>query len=1581
LGEYIQQAGYLWYAKTNTYKRELKEKEEKVEIDEVPDTLFGNIGFDEKDIEVSPVAERLSEMFGLENEAEQRGLTKLLQYKESDTMKMIYDNVTEELPVRITPAMRERLQTMFGETEIDGVSVHEIVASNVLASAVGAFMAGEKGTGIALEGATMVSDIVQKVAGVDRQDALKLAKDWIASAETMLADNAMEMGEFTDEDLESVQRISDPRGITQAVEMADPKERYQSGITYALARAAGEVERGVLATLNAPARMEEMKRKLLDKVDNPVVRGGIGLIARGMGLSPLPTLKEKQLSEWIGLFDPEQSPLATFYGPAMETRAFRSLEAKKKGLGAYVMNEAVEGAFDFAMFIAEVALTKGLLLKTKLGASLLGGSAVMTPQRLERLHRVGKAGMTYAALSKAQKAAQISASLRNAAFIGAWKGVTTTGSFEDRMTTGLLTSLYSSTPLTTGLALDKIGLTAPGVVIPVLVDWAQNTAITTAVSHIPEYKRQGGLTDDFIAHLITQTIYDFGMSAMTRGLVGPDRAIKAVEARYSKLYDQAKEKGDVRNPITDVPISKGEYIDSQYKRMAKLDSVKEIISAFENVIKRGALEEKEVPGVEKVEVDMRGYEDPQVRQFRKRQVKSVEKTKRLYTGLSETDRKIMDLESRLERTPAEEKSLRALKGRRTRLQKQIDVFEQKGEPGETQRPDPDLIEKTSKKVEGMVTLTQDIKNQIRQFNRGFKEGKKITAKDIKAFQDYTTRVIESADFVTKEQKASMYKSLKKLSTERKKSFSKNLQFLQEKINELSDANETKMYKEATERLLKKVKNQIKKGKFDADTADAFTHAINVNKDPASAPREFGPSTKELLAYDIGTLNKLGLSKSEARAVYNDFINTYNKGAATKKGAKMAEKARIDRLVDLVSMEITGKRLEDTEPLPSGLLEKRRTRTNVFIDILRSNRNWRGLIIDLAAKSKEPFGMSTLEKYTDTRDANLLRKELDKKYNSWKLDLFGRVFGVKDRNDLWEHVRKEMSENIKIPLAKNRTDEINRTVLRQRYMELQQPEGKKRLVKDNQYTEKTIETIEREMTDKDLQIVQGLREMYDNLYTEVNSVFRKRNGYNLPYRKSYSPFIPDKEQADNANMIDLMHYDIRKEPVIDNRSPLKELKGSAGIRAVGDVFLYDRYKNDMGHYIAFSQTVKDSKAIFKNDKIRKLIMQEHGESMMKTIDSQIDAIARGKFETAQRGFSNSFNTLITRFTKGLLFAKPKRVIIQSLSTMLYLTDMPAKELAKGMLDLPRAVKTGEIEVLTVPGFMFERGLTFGDLSGLKDLVNSPEYRRLGKYLDNPKVDQIMSIFLRYGDRGAIYAGGWAMFKHYRDNLKLEKGEALAKTFDFINATQQSQDITERGTNLQTADPIKKFLFRFKHTPQQYFNNFTNAFVSRARMGKTQLAKTLVAYHTMSLAYAIVSGGFKITVASGLASLLAGPVGDGVILAGDALKVFLGYVISKAMDEPQPNQMSTLFEKVPQDVTSVINQASKMMDEGYMGDVDEWGKLIREISEASYPITGSAGAGVTAAADSYEGIRGYMDYGEFDEMLLKFLGYTDWQIDKN
>lgn len=957
--------------------------------------------------------------------------------------------------------------------------------------------------------------------------------------------------------------------------------------------------------------------------------------------------------------------------------------------------------------------------------------------------------------------------------------------------------------------------------------------------------------------------------------------------------------------------------------------------------------------------------------------------------------RLMELQQRLKANQKQETIQRRLIEERKKNEKPTKQEEQRLEKILKEQADIEVEQDIIRlRKTGNITGTIDIKSkkyerirlkyaqkQAQRFREGFLKGRKIAKSDIKSFQAYLTEMIDKATYLTDKQKVRYLKTVKSIQTETQ--FNKRLAFLETKLQEMQTENIKQTYIQAVDRLLKKVK---KTDKLDAETKAIIDKAVKLRRDDFASVTDFNlaetPDVETLILHNIAALNGLFVSAAQAKAAYENLADLFSLGRQHFENMRKARKQFYDNLIGQVLSELSGRPADeiDLEIQTGHEIKIKNSPIKVLSNMMLMWRNYPGLLTDLASDIETEPGESSVELIGDVWAATRTQEYVKQVSVAKLLDAYKTAFGLQTDAQVWQRIQEEENDTVTIPL-KERTAVIDRMQARAKWMEWQQEEGRSKLENGNGFTEETIEVIEDFLTPGDIAFIQAQRELYDDLYGKVNPIFTSFKGLNLPYRDHYSHFTADisqiQEGVESASVIDYMLGEAGRGPAVDSKSALKKLSGAKyGLAYKRDVFTMQKYISDMSHFIGFAKTVTMLEKVFKNPRVRKLIETQKGPEFYQQLREYIDIFASGRIDSNASAGWNWLKRMRLNFVKGVLAVKPTIGVKQLLSTVLYNEEMPTGKFIEGILDLPRAIKAGDLDPLINNSYMQSRGYRLE-----RDLIQlQTEIEQARSVLaTNPTWERVSFFMMRLGDRAGILAGGWSYYKYLTQDQNMDPAAALDKVLRLANSTQQSPDIAQMPAALRDKNPLVRILGTFKLTPSQYYNRYMDALASAGKISKKDLAKKIFIYHLLlPNLYQWVVNAFRWEPQDQLRASILGPFGE-VLILGDLLYNIVGWSVAQMYgDDWKTRPSDDISAAYIKDVVDVLDFIKDFADNGVgFGDVVDG---IKELSTVVAPVVGPYAGATRFAADIGRGLETMTKpRPDYSEAVRQMIGYSDYAIE--
>lgn len=351
----------------------------------------------------------------------------------------------------------------------------------------------------------------------------------------------------------------------------------------------------------------------------------------------------------------------------------------------------------------------------------------------------------------------------------------------------------------------------------------------------------------------------------------------------------------------------------------------------------------------------------------------------------------------------------------------------------------------------------------------------------------------------------------------------------------------------------------------------------------------------------------------------------------------------------------------------------------------------------------------------------------------------------------------------------------------------------------------------------------LQKEAEKTYAQINSVFVKERGYDLPRVENYFPSKTERVESE----LDFLNA---AAAMSKNPSFTKMRASSAFVQMklenpFGILFTHIDRAAD---YTFKAEKLNQIIRVFKSPVLKPAIIEKVGEDCYKRMQELIDQFSVSKprlnYEMDKLG-----DWLTNNYVKGAIALKPTIAVKQLISSINYAENMPATQWVSGFAKaIMHPKETVEFMMSGDPYLKarYESGSMNEALARATADANALTAR--GKFL---RFTDLLTINTRLGDVGAIMFGG----KPYVDYLMQTKGMSKKEAFaEFRKSTLRSQQANTRSSlsTLQARDMnfIVRGLFAFKNTPAQYARKIADAIYEyqRGEISRAQLAKVVAIY---------------------------------------------------------------------------------------------------------------------------------------------------------
>lgn len=416
--------------------------------------------------------------------------------------------------------------------------------------------------------------------------------------------------------------------------------------------------------------------------------------------------------------------------------------------------------------------------------------------------------------------------------------------------------------------------------------------------------------------------------------------------------------------------------------------------------------------------------------------------------------------------------------------------------------------------------------------------------------------------------------------------------------------------------------------------------------------------------------------------------------------------------------------------------------------------------------------------------------------------------------------------------------ISKAEMRKLWMELQDPTIRPSLVarEGNGITVEMENIIEDTLSDTDKKFARAQMDLYKEIFPEMQRVYANIYGAFLPSNPFYSPVrgVYDAILDPADEMLQELHTRVTAAP----GSTKQRVSGIREIEPQSDVAAMLRHITQAAHFVSMAETSRDLKAIFGNSKVAKDIAEIWGRPMVKTIDAYIEDFTIGESRRAEDVLS-AYNWLNSNFSVAVLALKPNLMFKQMTSAITFAADIPMAEYVAGMADFITNFDEA-MEIMRGSALMQARGSNqdVAIARGVQQYVRGLRGR-------TASLSEIMLLPTRLGDRGAIYFGGWSVYRYHRKVLGKSHEEAMAE-FEFsVAMSQQSSDLDQKSRVQAHDNLLVRGTTMFMSAPNAYYRASKRAMRQRMRgeISRKEFTKKMTIYNVMlPILFQFVSGAF-------------------------------------------------------------------------------------------------------------------------------------------
>lgn len=729
----------------------------------------------------------------------------------------------------------------------------------------------------------------------------------------------------------------------------------------------------------------------------------------------------------------------------------------------------------------------------------------------------------------------------------------------------------------------------------------------------------------------------------------------------------------------------------------------------------------------------------------------------------------------------------------------------------------------------------------------------------------------------------------------------------------------------------------------------------------------------LLSYNLGKI-----SNNELLKLYDGLAESYNMGRLTDKITGDAKRERKKQMIERAKNVLTNYGAINPN-IESSEIKKRLACFGL------TQQSWGGLLDTLSMNDKRSqTGKSALSDDLDMFEAEQKKYAgiaADSELISQKLEKF--LSGtMNNAQSVTHYMNTELDKKIVIewsglidPKERNpkyqKWQPFKRTFTKDQlidiYMKSLDDDTREIMINDpvNQYNKAFLNKVKDELTTDDLAVADAIFEFYNENYERFNAFYEEHFGMSLPKSKYYTP---------RAMSVDGVTIDDKTTHGYASFSGAKKRVAVAGtgvINIQGAFRALNKYINQQNHYMGYMDKLTDINAVLANNDVKGIINSLFGAEMNKRIAYEIDNLANNGNDKVDV-WGKRWNKVRANYAKSVLAVKPSLAIKQLTSFPAYWENVSTKDFIAGVADFFTHPKEA---VRTLGGTTLMKTRDTDIIRDFDQISKSNLFAKMKKAKGKIKWNDLLMFNIKFGDRGAIYMGGWALYKsELNKNLKAGMSEKEAKTkaleaFERItDETQQSGRLSQQSY-MQSNSALRAFTM-FTSSQNQYLRKEINAIrgLATGRMSKAKAAKTIFIYHVLlPVFFQVVSDGFRWDKDNDLRAAVLGSL-NGWFILNKVLENVYNWITDNS------NMFTTRMsvrDLVPfwGSIEDLKNDLLKFADD----EMD-----LEDVLDVIKPIGEVTGLPLKYAKDVAENAGEYADEGEYGKELLLWLGWSPYSL---
>lgn len=706
---------------------------------------------------------------------------------------------------------------------------------------------------------------------------------------------------------------------------------------------------------------------------------------------------------------------------------------------------------------------------------------------------------------------------------------------------------------------------------------------------------------------------------------------------------------------------------------------------------------------------------------------------------------------------------------------------------------------------------------------------------------------------------------------------------------------------------------------------------------------------KLLSFPAGKANI-----SLQAEVYSAISDSYNAGRLVNAVTGEVKKAYRQRLIN-----------EAIATLDQGKGQNWRKSSSKTVQAIRrfgiSNFSWNGILdilsmfdkTSLSNQSKLNKRLSIFEEEKKMRVGIFNDGEIVSK-------LVGDALSANKNNTISvsRYVNNELPKKFQIDWGIN-SKTFTKDELLDIWMKAQDPDTMDIMLHDDvlQFNEGFLRKVDELLTEDDIAVANALFKFYEQDYNKINDFYEQHYGISLGRSEYYSPRSMDRSGI-NVSTGDLRSY--------AGLSAIKQRKAKGGqIKPKGAFAVLQNHINNVNHYINFSEKLQDINVVLGDPEVKNRIRNLFGEEMNKKIAYEVSRFANNDKQFTD-GVGKIMSKLRANYAVSVLALKPALAIKQLTSFPAYWENISTAEFLAGLADFA-AHPDEAIKTLAASDYMKTRGVNI--IKDLEVVSTLDMFKNLGKGI---KLRDWLMLNIQLGDRGAIYLGGWALYKSVLKKTG-SKEKAMAEFERVTNETQQSSYMNEQSK--WQSNQFLNWFTMFQSSQNQYLRKELTALrgLVTGRMPKGQVFKTLFIYHfLLPMFFQAVADGFRWDKDAQLRAGLLGSL-NGVFVLGKVMERLIDWGITQKL-----NYKLGIRELLPpisvfEDMGRFLNDSVKFAEDDI--DLEDYVDALKRLAKTTGEMSGLP---IKYPMDVISSSGDYAENKEYGKLGLLMLGWSPYAL---